>query len=47
MSVFRPEFDSELKSNHLGRSTHVGDATVRHQGSGTAFALFRCTQMIL
>ena len=47
MSVFRPEFDSELMSNHLGRSPHVRDATVRRQGSGKALALFRCTQMIL
>ncbi|MDB5941679.1 MAG: thioesterase superfamily protein [Ramlibacter sp.] len=32
---------------HMGRSTQVWDATVRHQGSGKTIALFRCTQMIL
>ena len=32
---------------HLGRSTHVWDATVRRQGEGKTIALFRCTQMIL
>jgi 1,4-dihydroxy-2-naphthoyl-CoA hydrolase len=32
---------------HLGRSTQVWDATVKHQGSGKTIALFRCTQMVL
>lgn len=31
---------------HLGRSTHVWDATVTN-GEGKTIALFRCTQMIL
>ncbi|WP_244814083.1 PaaI family thioesterase [Caballeronia sp. Lep1P3] len=31
---------------HLGRSTHVWDATVTH-GDGKLIAMFRCTQMIL
>ena len=32
---------------HLGRSTHVYDATVTRRDDGRAIALFRCTQMIL
>lgn len=39
--------EAEVKAVHLGRSTHVWDATVRHLGSGKTLALFRCTQMIL
>lgn len=39
--------EAEVKAAHLGRSTHVWDAAVRHQGSGKTLALFRCTQMIL
>jgi len=32
---------------HLGRNTHVWDATVIHRDTGKAMALFRCTQMVL
>ena len=32
---------------HLGRSTQVWDATVKHRESGKTIALFRCTQMLL
>jgi uncharacterized protein (TIGR00369 family) len=32
---------------HMGRSTHVWDAEVRHEGNGDRLAMFRCTQMIL
>jgi 1,4-dihydroxy-2-naphthoyl-CoA hydrolase len=32
---------------HLGRTTQVWDATVRHRDTGRNIALFRCTQMIL
>lgn len=32
---------------HMGRTTHVWDATVTHQESGKTIALFRCTQMVL
>jgi len=32
---------------HLGRTTHVWDATVTHRESGKSIALFRCTQMVL
>lgn len=39
--------EAEVKAVHLGRSTQVWDATVKHQGSGRTLALFRCTQMIL
>ncbi|RYF65004.1 MAG: PaaI family thioesterase [Comamonadaceae bacterium] len=37
----------EAHAEHLGRTTHVWDAKVRHQGTGKTIALFRCTQMIL
>ena len=32
---------------HLGRTTHVWDATVSRKIDGKPIALFRCTQMIL
>ncbi len=32
---------------HMGRTTQVWDAVVRHRQSGKTIALFRCTQMIL
>lgn len=32
---------------HVGRTTHVWDATVREVTGGKTVALFRCTQMIL
>ena len=32
---------------HRGRTTHVWDATVSAEASGTRIAHFRCTQMIL
>ena len=32
---------------HLGKATHVWDATVTHRESGRTLALFRCTQMVL
>jgi len=32
---------------HLGKSTQVWDATVKHRESGKTMALFRCTQMVL
>jgi 1,4-dihydroxy-2-naphthoyl-CoA hydrolase len=38
---------ADVTAVHLGRSTHVWDATVKHQGTGKTIALFRCTQMIL
>lgn len=35
------------RAAHLGRTTHVWDATVTHRESGKTLALFRCTQMVL
>ncbi len=32
---------------HLGRTTHVWDATVTREADGATIALFRCTQMVL
>jgi uncharacterized protein (TIGR00369 family) len=32
---------------HLGRQTHVWDATVTNESTGRTIALFRCTQMVL
>ncbi len=32
---------------HLGRTTQVWDAAVKHRESGKTIALFRCTQMVL
>ena len=35
------------RAAHLGRTTHVWDATVMHRETGKTIALFRCTQMVL
>jgi uncharacterized protein (TIGR00369 family) len=32
---------------HLGRQTHVWDATIANESTGRTIALFRCTQMVL
>jgi uncharacterized protein (TIGR00369 family) len=37
----------EARAVHLGRSTHVWDATVSVAGDDRAVALFRCTQLVL
>lgn len=37
----------EATPQHLGRTTQLWDATVRHDETGHVIALFRCTQMIL
>ncbi|MDR2001271.1 MAG: PaaI family thioesterase [Zoogloeaceae bacterium] len=37
----------EARAEHLGRNTHVWDATVTDESSNRKIALFRCTQMIL
>jgi 1,4-dihydroxy-2-naphthoyl-CoA hydrolase len=37
----------EAKPVHLGRTTQVWDAVVKHQDTGKTIALFRCTQMVL
>jgi 1,4-dihydroxy-2-naphthoyl-CoA hydrolase len=39
--------DCEATAAHLGRTTQVWDATVKHRESGKVIAMFRCTQMIL
>ena len=39
--------ECEAKAVHLGRSTQVWDALVRHRDNGKLIATFRCTQMIL
>ena len=39
--------DCEARAAHLGRTTHVWDATVTDRARERAIALFRCTQMIL
>jgi uncharacterized protein (TIGR00369 family) len=37
----------EARAEHLGKATHVWDATVTDEASGRKLALFRCTQMVL
>ncbi|HEV2610659.1 MAG TPA: PaaI family thioesterase [Noviherbaspirillum sp.] len=39
--------ECEARAVHLGRTTHVWDALVRHRDTGKLIATFRCTQMIL
>jgi uncharacterized protein (TIGR00369 family) len=39
--------ECEAQAVHLGRTTHVWDALVRHRDTGKLIATFRCTQMIL
>lgn len=35
------------KAEHLGRTTQVWDAVVKHRETGKTLALFRCTQLLL
>lgn len=35
------------EAKHLGRTTQLWDATVKHRETGKTIALFRCTQMVL
>ncbi len=37
----------EARPVHLGRTTQVWDAVVRHRETAKTIALFRCTQMVL
>ncbi len=37
----------EARAVHLGRTTHVWDATVQGDGDERPVALFRCTQLVL
>lgn len=39
--------DCQATGVHLGRTTQVWDAIVKHRDSGKTLAVFRCTQMIL
>jgi len=39
--------EAQARAAHLGRTTQVWDAEVRHPESGRTLALFRCTQMVL
>ena len=39
--------ETEAVAVHLGRTTHVWDAPVRHVESDKTIALFRCTQLVL
>jgi 1,4-dihydroxy-2-naphthoyl-CoA hydrolase len=39
--------ECEAKAMHLGRTTQVWDAVIRHKDTGRTIALFRCTQMVL
>lgn len=39
--------ECEARAVHLGRTTQVWDALVRHRETGKLIATFRCTQMIL
>ena len=38
---------TEARPVHLGRTTQVWDAIVRHRETDKTIALFRCTQMVL
>ena len=38
---------TEARPVHLGRTTQVWDAVVKHRETGKTIALFRCTQMVL
>jgi uncharacterized protein (TIGR00369 family) len=38
---------SRAEAVHLGRTTQVWDAVIRHKETDRMIALFRCTQMIL
>jgi 1,4-dihydroxy-2-naphthoyl-CoA hydrolase len=37
----------QARAQHLGRTTQVWDAEVKHRDTDKTIALFRCTQMIL
>ncbi len=37
----------EATASHLGRSTHLWDASVTSESTGKTLALFRCTQLVL
>ena len=39
--------ECRAEAQHLGRTTQLWDATVKHRDTGKTMALFRCTQMVL
>lgn len=39
--------ECRAEAKHLGRTTQLWDATVKHRETGKVIALFRCTQMVL
>ena len=39
--------DCRAEAQHLGRTTQLWDATVKHRETGKVIAMFRCTQMVL
>lgn len=39
--------ECRAEARHLGRTTQLWDATVKHRDAGKTIALFRCTQMVL
>lgn len=38
---------ARAEARHLGRTTQLWDAEVKHRDTGKTLALFRCTQMVL
>jgi uncharacterized protein (TIGR00369 family) len=39
--------ECRAQAKHLGRTTQLWDAEVKHRDTGKTIALFRCTQMVL
>ena len=39
--------EARAEARHLGRTTQLWDAEVKHRETGKVIALFRCTQMVL
>lgn len=39
--------ECRAEAKHLGRTTQLWDATVKHRDTGKVIAMFRCTQMVL
>lgn len=39
--------ETRAEAKHLGRTTQLWDATVKHRETGKTIAHFRCTQMVL
>ncbi|MAW79643.1 MAG: competence protein ComA [Parvularcula sp.] len=39
--------ECRAEAKHLGRTTQLWDATVKHRESDKVIAMFRCTQMVL